>query len=238
VTVEAEFQYLKPEQPDDPLAQIVKQLGKPKFCWTAKDYQKLTQPIVYILARHGALLYIGMSSRGVCRPLDPGHQAIPRIEPGDCVYVWVFKSVLRVEQLESHLIRKFIPAYNGKPTGKDLAAQRAVLTKKINRLKRELKEAKACLNGLSPKVSENHSQSQGSLPLQPALRIVAPVKRLLWNPAEVAAMLNVDESWLTAKINAGEVQHVRLGPREIRFSQDCIDALWLSTTAEAEAGLL
>jgi hypothetical protein len=154
------------------------------------------------------------------------------------VYVWVFKSTLRVEQLESHLIRKFVPAYNGKPTGKDLIAQRAVLTKKINRLKRELKEAKACFKGLSPKVSENHSQSQGSLSLQPAPKVVAPVKRLLWNRAEVAAMLNIDERWLAAKVGAKEVQHVRVGPRKIRFSQDCIDALRLSLVDTTVAGRL
>lgn len=51
----------------------------------------------------------------------------------------------------------------------------------------------------------------------------------LMNKADLAALLGVKESWITAEVAAGRIPHLRLGKRKfIRFRRADIDS-WLDS---------
>lgn len=68
-------------------------------------------PLVYVWRREGAVLYVGMSVKGLRRPLDPSHKTV-HLEGGDSLQLWPCKTAADAVSLERRLIAELLPALN------------------------------------------------------------------------------------------------------------------------------
>lgn len=105
----------------DVFANIGPRTGRYSFSIT--DWRVLTGPLVYAWVQRQRVLYIGMSSRGLRRALDPGHhkmQQDDRFRPhaGMRLFIWPRETVEAARDLERHLITMHSPRLNRAPAFK------------------------------------------------------------------------------------------------------------------------
>jgi hypothetical protein len=83
---------------------------------TAADLVRFRAPCVYILRRGPVVLYVGMSGRGLCRPLDPAHHVLGRVEFDGTEELEVrgCASADEAADLEETLIAELRPRLNGR----------------------------------------------------------------------------------------------------------------------------
>lgn len=72
------------------------------------------KPCVYAWVREGQILYIGMSSYGYSRPLNPNHEKIKKYTLGehDQIYFWAYDSPTEAYENEQRAIKHFKPELN------------------------------------------------------------------------------------------------------------------------------
>lgn len=80
--------------------------------FTGVDARVLMGPIVYLLFRGERVLYVGMSQRGLLRPLDRRHRALKDLKDNDRLQVWPLASVTIARAVESALIERLQPEWN------------------------------------------------------------------------------------------------------------------------------
>jgi len=74
-------------------------------------------PIVYVFLKDNRAIYVGMSRRGIGRPLSKGHKRNEVRRTCDDVRVFMCKDVKAAKELEEFLIRKLKPVENKPATG-------------------------------------------------------------------------------------------------------------------------
>jgi|GEM_PF-5938840 hypothetical protein len=72
-----------------------------------------TVPVIYAWTRTIEILYVGMSSRGMARAMDPLHHAVHhRLRGTECLHVWPQPSEREARHWEARVIREMQPAWN------------------------------------------------------------------------------------------------------------------------------
>jgi hypothetical protein len=81
---------------------------------TVTELQALRGPVVYVLMREGHVLYIGQSSRGLCRPLAQDHHILAKFDftGREELTVHACQSADDALALEAELITKLQPQLN------------------------------------------------------------------------------------------------------------------------------
>lgn len=79
---------------------------------TKQQYDKLLKPCVYLFWMNSQCLYIGMSQRGILRPLDPNHHVKDFMSVFDKLELRWCINVSEAQKLEQKLIRDLKPLYN------------------------------------------------------------------------------------------------------------------------------
>jgi hypothetical protein len=73
----------------------------------------MRRPVVYAIVHDGEILYVGASSVGLVRILDPRHHRLSKpIFPGSTVKMWFYESVAEAELNEKTLIGLLKPRMN------------------------------------------------------------------------------------------------------------------------------
>lgn len=73
----------------------------------------ITAPLVYaFITRGGGLRYLGMSRRGIERPLHRRHQAHAALASDDKLYIWTFATAQEAAEAEQQLITALAPSGN------------------------------------------------------------------------------------------------------------------------------
>jgi hypothetical protein len=99
------------------LEAIVKRLGAPHMELTYEDLQRFRGAIIYVWTRGGAVLYIGVSSNGLERPIARSREHLRGFEPGDQLTIWRAPAdPAQLYDLEASLICALRPRHN-KPNG-------------------------------------------------------------------------------------------------------------------------
>jgi hypothetical protein len=94
------------------LGPILESLGMPTHVIPAAGHQL---PVVYAwVSRHGVLRYVGMSTRGLRRPLGSNHQWLWHVAHAadDALYVWACPSVADARRMEDEMLRIVRPTGN------------------------------------------------------------------------------------------------------------------------------
>ena len=84
-------------------------LGQPHLELEHEDVQRWRGSIVYVWTRGGEVLYVGLSARGLERPLSVGHAHLKHFAPGDRLIVW---RCAAPGPVEAELIAALRPRYN------------------------------------------------------------------------------------------------------------------------------
>jgi len=84
------------------------------FTLTGHQIQILRGPLVYLWSRNSEALYVGMSSQGLLRPLDPRHHRLQSILIGDSLQIIRCIDSEGARALEANLIEQLKPLLNGK----------------------------------------------------------------------------------------------------------------------------
>jgi hypothetical protein len=90
-------------------AAIQAERGAPHCILGYEDLERWRGPIVYVWSRGADVLYVGMSARGLERPLSAYHEKLRAFEPGDTLTVWRADDPV---SLETTLIQRIWPALN------------------------------------------------------------------------------------------------------------------------------
>jgi len=93
-------------------AEALARLGEPLVVLEAAALRPWQQAVIYAWIRGDEVLYIGASSRGLARPIDPRHEKLREFLPGDRLAIW---PVPEPWELEMRLIEDIKPARNGPP---------------------------------------------------------------------------------------------------------------------------
>ena len=96
-----------------PWRETVGALGEPMLTLEAETLHPWQQPIVYVWSRGDLVLYVGVSGRGIARPVDPGHEKLRGFRAGDRLSVWALPNAWEVEM---RLIRDLKPLHNSPPS--------------------------------------------------------------------------------------------------------------------------
>lgn len=76
------------------------------------DWQGFRGPIVYVAWHNENCHYVGVTSNGLRRPMDPRHHAYNIIENATHVEVYRFSSISLAKDAEKELIQKLSPIHN------------------------------------------------------------------------------------------------------------------------------
>ena len=79
---------------------------------SGSECRALQGPIVYALFRNGVAWYVGMSTRGIIRPLSLGNDGIAGFAHGDTLYVWAFGTEAEACAAEQEFIVAWNPRAN------------------------------------------------------------------------------------------------------------------------------
>jgi len=110
-------QPLQSEQAD-PVSDFVQKISLAKnggWSFTGREFRNLMRPLVYIFLRDDRILYVGVSSHGLKRALEAGHQQKEARSICDEVRILTCDSLEDALKLEVALIRQFQPALNVAP---------------------------------------------------------------------------------------------------------------------------
>lgn len=69
-------------------------------------------PMVYLIERDEAPLYVGMSAHGLARALNPRHEKISDLRETDSLSIWLCPNIETALRMEHRMIRKLRPARN------------------------------------------------------------------------------------------------------------------------------
>lgn len=87
----------------------------PSFTVTGEWLRDMRRPMVYAWTRGGETLYVGLASRGLCRPLGHHHKLVTdAIKADDALDIYSCETVAEAVALEKQLIEHFQPVLNGK----------------------------------------------------------------------------------------------------------------------------
>lgn len=89
--------------------ELLAPLGAPHVVLNHEDVERWRGSIVYMWTRGAEVLYVGLSLRGLERPLSTGHQHLRAFAPGDQLTVWRCQNPGVVE---AELIAALRPRYN------------------------------------------------------------------------------------------------------------------------------
>jgi hypothetical protein len=93
------------------LAPLRARLGEPVVSLPAGAL--LLQPLVYAwISATGVVRYVGMSRRGLARPLNPQHHKAQQIESTDRLIVWPVATPEAAEQAERNILTALGPSLN------------------------------------------------------------------------------------------------------------------------------
>lgn len=84
----------------------------PTMFLSGEQLRSLRAAVIYMWVRNEQVLYVGMSSTGLSRPLDIKHHRLANINDDDTFVAWGIPTVQQAKDLERELIRKFRPALN------------------------------------------------------------------------------------------------------------------------------
>ena len=90
-------------------AAIQAERGAPHCVVAYKDLERWRGPIVYVWSRGPEVLYVGMSIRGLERPLSASHEKLRGFAAGDTLTVWRTDDPV---SLETTLIERLRPPHN------------------------------------------------------------------------------------------------------------------------------
>lgn len=92
-----------------PWARVRAELGAPHCELDYSDVERWRGDIVYVWTRGTEVLYVGMSLRGLVRPLSATHEKLRAFAPGDTLTVWRAADPV---SLEAMLIKRLRPTHN------------------------------------------------------------------------------------------------------------------------------
>jgi len=84
----------------------------PDVSFPGTDVIALRQPMVYIWRRGDELLYVGLGTKGVQRPLASDHHVLLDIEPSDRLDIFFCETDIQAVDLEKKWIRQLKPKLN------------------------------------------------------------------------------------------------------------------------------
>ncbi len=87
----------------------VVQLDVPDVVLTFNELQAARSPLVYMWTRGPEVLYVGMTSQGLARPLAASHEQLRDFQPGDVLRIWRGGNCTA---LENALIYHLRPRFN------------------------------------------------------------------------------------------------------------------------------
>lgn len=90
-------------------AAIQAERGAPHCVLAYEDLERWRGPIVYVWSRGPEVLYVGMSIRGLERPLSASHEKLRGFAAGDTLTVWRTDDPV---SLETTLIERLRPPHN------------------------------------------------------------------------------------------------------------------------------
>jgi len=89
--------------------QLTNVLGLPDF---SGRFSEFVCSCVYAVVRSNQVLYVGMSSNGIVRPLSHQHHFADAFLPTDTIVIWRCGELGRAQKLEKKLIKEIRPTYN------------------------------------------------------------------------------------------------------------------------------
>jgi hypothetical protein len=92
-----------------PWDRVRAELGVPHCELEYSEVEQWRGEIVYVWTRGAEVLYVGMSCRGLERPLSASHEKLRGYQPGDTLTVWRTADPLSLEAL---LIKRLRPKHN------------------------------------------------------------------------------------------------------------------------------
>lgn len=76
------------------------------------EWKKLAGPLVYIAWQQTTALYVGVTTNGVRRPMDPAHHAESIISGASHIELYQFNSINIARAFEKEMITDLQPLYN------------------------------------------------------------------------------------------------------------------------------
>lgn len=204
-------------------------LRSPDFSFTGDDVIKLRQPMVYVWRRGDEVLYVGLGTKGVQRPLGSDHHRLLDILPSDRLDIFFCSSDIQAAELEEKWICSLKPKLNAANAGSALLGYGMKPTTIAKKLNIPLESVMAaCESGELPATRTDDSwriradaatfwaknNDIGKRP--PYLSVSKAVKQY-----------NIDENELRSWIRKGVLPHYRVGPAPglIRILRNDLEAV-------------
>lgn len=102
--------------------------------FAGSDAKSLIGPLVYVLFRGERPIYVGMSTAGASRPLNPAHPVISQVQDTDRLLMWPVKTAKEALHLEALLISRLKPDLNQR--GLTYEAQQLLGLREVSRYMR------------------------------------------------------------------------------------------------------
>jgi excisionase family DNA binding protein len=205
-------------------------LQSPDRSFTGDEVVNLRQPMVYVWRRGDEILYVGLGTKGIQRPLASDHHILLDILPSDRLDIFFCPTDVQAAKLEEEWIRHLKPEKNRANTGTGLSGcgmKPATIAKKLN-IDVESVIA-ACESGelKATPVGESWRIRSEAATIWSKNSIAVEKTRPYLSVSKAAKQYNIDENDLRAWIRKGALPHYRVGPKPglIRLCRDDLEAV-------------
>ncbi len=190
------------------------QQRKPDFSFTGSDVIALRQPMVYVWRRGDEVLYVGLGTKGIQRPLSSDHHMLLDIVPTDRLDIFFCPTDVDAANLEEKWIHHLKPTLNRANAGTALSGLGMKPTTIAKKFKVPIESVlTACEEGDLPATRVGESwRIRADAGKRWAKNSNLRERPSFVSVATAVKQYHIDEDELRAWIRKGVLPHYRLGP--------------------------